>query len=735
MSPRSAALAGAAFAVAMHLAPVRSHAQPLPAEAEPASPIETVIVSAEKRGVAANAQTVPIALTAINGVELEKRHVRDLQDLTVAAPNVTLADAGTVPGFANFTIRGLGTNTTIPSMEPAVGVFVDGIYQGVSAGVVLDLFDIEDVEILRGPQGLLFGRNTTGGAVLINTRRPGDEFKVRGRFNYETAQATGAVSIEGPIGDQFRAKIVGYYSNDDGWFTNQFDGSNFGASRTGFVRPTLVWSPSAAFDTAIIYERGWNRGDGPVAQNPAYYQGFDIALDNPGYVRLDWEAVTVESNWRRPRGVFTNLFGYRRLDQDSSADIDARPVPGFNGLTVFGQHQFSDELRYSGRFFDRLDVTAGLYYFTQSYTYLERRVLAGGAIDSTLGADVENSNYAVFAQADYHIHPALTLTAGGRFTREDKTVQIATFVPVTAASRCNFVTESCMYNFPGPAFPGAPGSESWDQFTPKLGAQWQPNEDMFVYGHWSRGVRSGGYNVRNTSLVVPIPPGPYGPELQDAFEVGLKSDWLDNRLRINAAAFYNTIEDIQRDINQTDPVVGVVQVTRNTADATIKGFELELAGALTDELVLFANVGYLDGRYDAIYFDLDGDRIIGASDLALNIPRLSKWSYAVGATYARSLPGDFLLSLRADYGYRSRAAYTDANTAYLAPIEDLSASATLTLPQGHWSFSLYGRNLLDKVTDGVNSPLPPSIGPIPIGGSFRTLNEGRVIGVEASFTY
>jgi len=138
---------------------------------------------------------------------------------------------------------------------------------------------------------------------------------------------------------------------------------------------------------------------------------------------------------------------------------------------------------------------------------------------------------------------------------------------------------------------------------------------------------------------------------------------------------------------------------------------------------------------DAIYFDLDGDRIIGASDLALNIPRLSKWSYAVGATYARSLPGDFLLSLRADYGYRSRAAYTDANTAYLAPIEDLSASATLTLPQGHWSFSLYGRNLLDKVTDGVNSPLPPSIGPIPIGGSFRTLNEGRVIGVEASFTY
>jgi iron complex outermembrane recepter protein len=695
------------------------------------SPIETVTISAQKRGVQEDAQTVPIALTAINGVELEQRHVRDLQDLTVAAPNVTLADAGTVPGYANFTIRGLGVTTTIPSMEPAVGIFVDGIYLGVSVGVVLDIFDIEDIEILRGPQGLLFGRNTTGGAILINTRRPGDEFVVRGRFNYETGpQTTGAVSIEGPIGDQLRAKIVGYYSNDDGWFTNQFDGGHFGASRTGFVRPTVVWAPSATFDTTLIYERGWNRGDGAVAQNPSYYQGFDIALNDGGYVRLDWEAITVESNWHRPRGAFTNLFGYRRLDQDTSSDIDARPIPGFNGLSILEQHQFSEELRYSGRFFDRLDVTAGLYYFTQSYTYLERRVLGGGVIDSTLGADVDNTNYAAFMQADYHLNPAFTLIAGGRFTWEEKTVKIATFYPATAGSRCDFATGVCNYNFPGPGFPGSPGSESWDFFTPKLGAQWQPSEDMLVYGHWSRGVRSGGYNVRNTSLVVPISPGPYGPELQDAFEVGLKSDWLNNRLRINAAAFYDTIEDIQRDVNFADPVVGVVQVTRNTADATIKGFELELVGAPTDELVLFANVGYLDGRYDAVYFDLDGGGI-GSSDLGLNIPRLSKWSYAVGATYARNLPGDFRLSLRADYGYRSPAAATDGNTAYLAPIEDLSAGITLQLPQGHWSFSLYGRNLLDKVSDGLVSPLPLTLG----GGFFRTLNEGRVIGLEASFSY
>jgi iron complex outermembrane receptor protein len=534
ISLRTAVLAGAAFIIALHPAgPGWSQTQPMvpggsggmQSDGAAASPIEIVTISAQKRGVAENGQTVPIALTAVNGVELEDRHVRDLQDLTVAAPNVTLADACTIPGFANFTIRGLGTNTTIPSIEPAVGVFVDGIYQGVSAGVVLDLFDIEDIEILRGPQGLLFGRNTTGGAILINTRRPGDVFAVHGRINYETGpQQTGAVSIEGPIGDRISAKVAAYYSNDDGWFTNQYDGQSFGASRTGFVRPTVVWTPSAFFDTTIIYERGWRRGDGAVAQNPAYYQDFVIAIDNRGYDRQDWEAVTLESNWRRPRAIFTNLFGYRRLDQGASTDVDARPVPGFHAFNVFEQHQISDELRFAATFFERLDVTAGLYYFTQSYAYLERRVLAGGAIDSTLGADVDNTNYAAFAQADYHLNPAFTLIAGGRFTREEKTVEVATFVPSTAGSRCNFETRICAYNFPGPGFSGAPGSETWDHFTPKLGAQWQPEENVLVYGHWTRGVRSGGYNVRNTSFTVP--PGPYGPELQDAFEVGMKSEWL-----------------------------------------------------------------------------------------------------------------------------------------------------------------------------------------------------------------
>jgi iron complex outermembrane recepter protein len=253
-------VAMAALACPLFAPPVAS--QPAAPAGEP--PIETVTIVAQKRGTAESVQTVPIAVTALSGVTLEDRHIRTLQDLSTEAPNVTLSVGGTLPGFANFSIRGLGPNSTIPSIEPTVGMFVDGVYLGVSAGVVFDLFDLADVEILRGPQGLLFGRNTTGGAVLINSRRPGDTVSMRALARYETGpEKSFGLSVEGPLGDIFRIKVAGYLDDDSGWFTNSFDGSDFGRQRTGFVRPMLVFMPVESFDTTAIFEHGWTRGAEP----------------------------------------------------------------------------------------------------------------------------------------------------------------------------------------------------------------------------------------------------------------------------------------------------------------------------------------------------------------------------------------------------------------------------------------------------------------------------------------
>ncbi|GIK49471.1 MAG: TonB-dependent receptor [Alphaproteobacteria bacterium] len=691
-------------------------------------PLDEIVVTATKRGVAESAQDVPVAITAFSAEQLDRLQVQDLSDLTTAAPNVSLDTVGNAPGYANFTIRGLGINSSIPSVEPAVGMFVDGVYLGMSAGVVINMSDVESVELLRGPQGLLYGRNTTGGAVLLRTRRPGREFAVRGRADISTGpEYATSLSIEGPLaGEALRASLAGYYGKDEGWFTNGFDGASFGASETRYLRPTIIWEPSPDIDLTLILERGAVDGDGPPEQNSGAFSGFDISINFPGYVHMDWTSATLEANWRVGvgDGVITSVTGYRTLEQGNGIDGDALPTSGFHVQTALDQEQFSQELRYAGSF-GPLDVTAGLYYFQQDYLYIEERNLVGGAIISAFGGDVDQTSYAAFSQLTWNVTPTVALIGGLRYSWEEKDARVATFAPSTAGSRCSLAARTCDFNFPGPGFPGVSGVESWDSTTPMLGFQWRPNDDLMVYGHWSQGVRSGGYNVRSTSLT--FAPGPYDPEYQDAYELGIKSDWFDGRLRANLAVFQNRFEGMQRDINQADPLSGVVQLTRNTADATINGAELEIAWAPIDNLVINTNVGHLDGSYDRILFDLDGGGI-GPSDYALRIPRLADWAYNIGATYTLPLQNGIELDWHVDYGYRDAAAFTDSNSSFLSKVNLLNAHFGATSSDG-MRVSLYGRNLLDEDTEGSVTPLPALVG----GGALRPLNKGRVIGVSFSF--
>ncbi|MEH6410204.1 MAG: TonB-dependent receptor plug domain-containing protein, partial [Hyphomonas sp.] len=213
----------------------------------------TVTVTATKKANVENVQDVPLAVTAFNSDTLDALKVNDLQGLSYSTPNVSLEDVGTSKGVANFSIRGLGINSSIPSVDPTVGVFVDGVYLGVNSGVVLDLFDLDSVEILRGPQGLLFGRNTTGGAVLINTGNPTDEFRYKARATVETPiddgrggpNTTLQATISGPlVQDKLNGKLGIYHNFDDGYFKNLATDDNLGESHTTIVRGALEWMPT-----------------------------------------------------------------------------------------------------------------------------------------------------------------------------------------------------------------------------------------------------------------------------------------------------------------------------------------------------------------------------------------------------------------------------------------------------------------------------------------------------------
>jgi len=327
----------------------------------------------------------------------------------------------------------------------------------------------------------------------------------------------------------------------------------------------------------------------------------------------------------------------------------------------------------------------------------------------------------VFAAVDYELSDQWTLTAGLRFTREEKEADVASLI-MNQNSPCNIVTtKDCPFDFVD--------SEEWDNVSPKIGATYHVDDDSLVYGHWSQGVRSGGYNLRNTSLI--NAPEVFDEETVDSFEIGYKStrEWG----RLNVAAFYNTIDDMQRELNLPNEGAGVVQLIRNTADATITGLEIDGAFSLTDNFLLLASLGVIDSTYDEVREDLNGDGVIDGLDKALDLPRAADLTWSIGFTHDLDIGQWGYLSTRINYAFRDESAYTDSNLGFITEQQILDAGLDFHSNDGRWVFSLYGRNLQDEVKHGGDTQLPDVIGPVPTGGTFSPLAKGRVFGVEVTF--
>ncbi len=716
--------------------------------------LEEVVVTARKREE--GAQDVPLAISAFSADQIEALKVRDLTSLGVGMPNVALDDVGTTRGTQNFSIRGLGINSSIPSIDPTVGVFVNGVYLGVNNGIIFDVFDLESIEVLRGPQGILFGRNVTGGAILMNTKKPGDEFNATlrtaidgggdGGLNY---YAMGAVG--GPVTDTLGLRLTAYYNEDEGYFENQFDGSDFGAVEQQMIRGTLQWTPTDMSELLIRYENTDIEGDGPAAQTHTNGDGtpgafanfdrdsFDFAIDEPGFQNIDSDFLTVEYNQgvALGDGTITAIYGWRDSSSTSRSDIDAQPVWLFHAPAWLEAEQHSVELRYNGQF-GNANITTGVYWFDNAIEYHERRelvgiatggVVAGAQFDGGGIYDVET--VAAFAAVDYDLTDRLTLSVGARYTEEDKSADVASLSqnitsPPAFAGACNIVEgPACPFDFQD--------SDSWGTFAPKVGLSYALDGRSQVYGFWARGFRSGGYNLRNTSFNPADVPGPFDEEQVDSFEVGYKSthDWG----RLNAALFYNEISDMQREINLPSQGAGVIQLVRNSADATIFGAEVDGTFRVTDNLLVLASVGYIDASYDEVFVDLNQDGIIGGADEDLEIPRAPELTWSVGATYDIPLGSWAVATARINYAYRDEMAWTDDNRGFVLDQEILDAGVDIYTNDGHWVFSLYGRNMLDEVKHGGDTQLPLDIGGVPTGGTFSPLAKGQVYGGEVTYNF
>lgn len=738
----SLAVSAAATAIAL-AAPLGANAQQEQRKTAASVLLEEVTVTARK--TEESMQDIPIAISAVNSEQIEALKIRSLHDLSIGMPGVVLDDVGTQFGTANYSARGVGMRSSIPSFDPAVGVFIDGVYMGINNGIMTDTFDLTSIEVLRGPQGTLFGRNTTGGAVLINSRDPSDEFEARFRAAADgNPNGDGGInsywmgSVTGPLTDTVSAKLVGYYNKDEGWFVNEFNGDDSGEVEAKMVRTAVSWAASEKLEMTLRYE--YQDVDGDGAQSQSHTNGSGIpgtpenwsrnshkySIDETGFDNSRLDFVTGELNWDVGfgDGTITYIPGWRDYKSKTKFDFDSQPVFVFHGFQQIDYTQYSNEIRYVGSF-NKLSLTTGVNQFSSNLKYSESRELLGGARTQDGGGKQDSDSLSWFGALNYELTNQLILNTGVNVTREEKDVDVASLV-FNVNAPCNVVKGTCPYDFSD--------DESWTHVSPRLGLSYIMENETLLYGSWARGYRSGVYNMRNTNAdVINFGPGPTDEEQVDSYELGFKTDF-GGFGRLNGAVYYTTLKDAQRAVLEADPASGLIQTFRNAGDIDIYGGELEATFALSDSLILTANAGYTHAEWDSLQSDLTGDGVADGKDENLEISSVPKWTYSLGLNHDLQL-GDWNLASRINYAYRDKMYTTDNNLGYLDSWADLTAGLDLSSGNGEWVFSLYGKNLLDETNFGGDTQAPATIGPVPLGGTFAPMQKGRTVGVQLEYNF
>ena len=731
--------------------------------------MEEIMVYGTKRSAAQAVQDVPAQVAAYDAEKLEALHVLNIEDLSFATPNVQLDGVGTSVSFAAFSARGLGVDNSTPSIEPNVGVFVDGAYLGVPFGVITDTFDLESIEIHKGPQGLLFGRNVTGGAVLLRSRRPsGEEFELDLKTSYESGnQYAVALAVEGGLmEDTLAGRMAIQYKDDGGWFDNKHLNDNTGESTSHLVRMSLLYTPSETVDLTFIIEDGEIEGDGTPVQNlwadpplsPLDSNGqytyaspitppndeFDVRHDFVGSGDAAWTQFTFESVFDLGEGQVTNILAYRKVDAFSATDVDSRETGALNTFYFMDQDQYSNELRYNIAPKDNWDLTLGLSWFAQEYEYTTGLVVSASDLDFDMsagrghrrgGGQLDQTSVSLYMNNEVRINDSFSFIGGFNYSNEEKEVAIAPRLPPATLTgdtdpKVQALADVCGYATGCDWSRAVPAKDDWSNFSPKIGFVWHGQEDMQVYGHYSRAFRSGFYNFRQTNakLLVPGPngngPEPTAEEEHNAIEFGIKSLLADGTVRLNAAVFNQDIDDLARSTGFVLPADGSsAQDLVTVGDARITGIEVDVLAQLGDNMVLQLAVGWLDGDITDAKSNINRVGGIDAKDEALDMVRLSELTYNLALTYDQPVKDVGVLTMSLDYGYRSESAARDDNAAFFPEMKMLGFNLRYEPNDGNWSVSAYGKNMLDEV-------LYKSLFPISAGRVYAPIAEGRRLGLE-----
>ncbi|GEO00930.1 TonB-dependent receptor [Novosphingobium sediminis] len=650
-----------------------------------AGAVDNIVVTARFRNE--KLQDTPLSVSALNSNIIQNSVLLDVQNIQKFLPNVQLARISFAGNALAASIRGVSFADLEKTFDPAIGISIDGVFLGTNTGANVDFFDLESVEVLRGPQGTLYGRNTIGGTISMRRTKPTGELgaTLHGRYgSYGTYDLDAVVNLP-KIGDVASIKLFGLLRKSDSFTRNRYTGErekgrdfwnvggsvllDLGPDTTALLSVDYQKDRSAYPSTVNLTTASglpFGAGGNICDFTQAIFAGIPplqgLGCASEGYLKqakenytlanstipfqsfIDGINTSLEINAKLGGFKLTAITGYRdTTDSLLEENTGAPPIPVAPGVSLplfvaardQKYKQFSQEVRVSGNLTDRIDIVAGAYYlhtdyFIQPYPYNGSRaaqvyVLNGPAQSFTAGQKLDS--FAVFAESIIKLGSNVRLTVGGRYTWETKDFNI---------------------DFTVPGAFSAAAKKTFSDPTGRVILDWKPNPDTMLYASWSRGFRSGGFNGRATS---PTSIGPYNPERVDSFEGGVKSDLMGGKLRFNPTVFYVKYSNKQEDIIRAAGA-GTETVVENAASARIWGIELEMQARPTPDLTLRASGGYLNAKYNSFlipdlanpgqFLNVSGQR---------NFRRAPKYSFNAGVDYGMQISSADRVTFTLDYAY------------------------------------------------------------------------------------
>ncbi len=709
------------------------------------SGFDEIIVTARKREE--SAESTPIAISAFTGDTLEKRGAANIEDVSRFVPNLNITSNGGGGGSAstsNIYLRGVGQSDFLVTTDPGVGLYIDGVYYARATASIMDLLDLERVEVLRGPQGTLFGKNTIGGAINLISAKPdpdgGGRIELRaGENNYFEGRAR----IDVPMSENLTARFATLYKTKDGFTDRIATGEREGDARSFAGRAMFHWDPSDDFSADLVFDFSTRDGTSaetailqfdPNAPLAALWQalvGAPSGVTSPAIVNTNpRESLATGPNVDDNQtygGSLTMVRDYgavqvksisavRSLSAEFGRDGDGSANQYLHTNNKVEQVQYSQELQMTGKGFeDKLDWVGGVYYFNELAKDTNDVRLASGlfaaleglpaAVIPLTGTSVcpgpfppnvcaggAGNPFNVGLDLDFNIYNKIrgdsyAVFGSGTYAMTDR-MNFTVGLRYTDENKEYFLDHSRV-NSGAAIIPPTTLSDSWSSLSPRFSLDFQTDDNTLYYGSISKGFKSGGFNGRPTSQGAV---DSYDPEFVWSYEVGVKTSFADRRVLLSAAAFIYDYQDMQLTSVRADSFGNLLLVTENAGTAQVKGAEAELRAMVTDNFTIDATIGLLDAQYD----ELNPGATVTTN---LSLPRTPDLTYSLGAEYVVALSDAFDLTLRGDYAFQSSQALDPANTTAL--LQDdyglLNARLTLAPTTGNWEAALYGKNITDEL--------------------------------------